>query len=86
MSAPVTISADMARLHLATLDLLLAAPGIDADTERRAKWLRMRLVEIAGATELSFDLIEARIAELLPAEAAHRLVPHERPRATSAGR
>lgn len=29
------------------LDLLLATPNIDEDTERRAEWLRMRLTDFA---------------------------------------
>jgi hypothetical protein len=76
-----SLSREQARAHIAVLDLLLATAGIDADTERRAQWLRLRLAEIAGVSMQGFDLIEARIAVLLPAEAARR---HERARQVAA--
>jgi hypothetical protein len=72
MSGLRTISPDLARAHVAALDLLLTTPGIDDDTERRAQWLRLRLVEIAGVAPRAFDMIEARIARLLPAEGLRR--------------
>jgi len=60
----------VARALAGQLDLLLAQPRLDADTERRARWLRLRLGEALG--ERAFDLIEARIALACPAEGARR--------------
>jgi len=72
MTAPRTISPELARAQIASLDVLLAVPSIDADTERRVRWLRMRLVEIADIPSGEYDLIEARIAALCPQEGARR--------------
>lgn len=44
---PTGVTAELARAIAPVLDLLLAQPGIDHDTERRTEWLRTRLVEIA---------------------------------------
>lgn len=66
MSPPTGIEPDQARAHIGVLNLLLAIPGIDDDTERRAKWLKLRLAELVPDEEArTFDFIDARIAELL---------------------
>lgn len=70
MSLPAGITADKARAHVALLNLLLATPGIDEDTERRARWLKLRLCEILPESEKPFDFVEARIAWLFGAAAA----------------
>lgn len=66
------ITSEQARAHVAVLDLLLATPAIDLDTERRAQWLRQRLLELSPGAPFSFDLIEAQIAMLCPAEGRRR--------------
>ena len=63
------ISIDQARAHVALLNLLLATPGLDDDTERRARWLKLRLCEILPEADRPYDFIDARIAWLLPAPA-----------------
>lgn len=65
--APTGITTDQARAHVAVLNLLLARPGIDVDTERRASWLKMRLTELLPEQERPFDFIDAQIACLLEA-------------------
>jgi len=71
MSHPAGISIEQARAHVALLNLLLAIPAIDDDTERRARWLKMRLCELLPEADRPFDFIDAKIAWLLlPAKAA----------------
>lgn len=65
--APTGITIDQARAHVAVLNLLLARPGIDPDTERRVCWLKMRLVELLPERERPFDFIDTKIACLLEA-------------------
>jgi hypothetical protein len=66
MSPPTGIDPDQARAHIGVLNLLLASPGLDDDTERRAQWLKLRLRELVPDQEARpFDFIDARIAELL---------------------
>jgi hypothetical protein len=70
MSSPVGITEDQARAHVAVLDLLLAAPGLDVDTERRVRWLRMRLCELVADADRPFDFTDAKITWLLAQGAA----------------
>jgi hypothetical protein len=66
MSPTAGISCDQARAHIGVLNLLLATPGLDRDTERRARWLRLRLAELVpDAVERETDFLDARIAWLL---------------------
>lgn len=66
MASPTGISIPQARAYLGLLNLLLAIPGLDDDTERRARWLKLRLLEIVPDAEARhFDFIDARIALLL---------------------
>jgi hypothetical protein len=44
---PTGITPELARAIVPVLDLVLATPRLDTDTERRTTWLRMRLVELA---------------------------------------
>ena len=69
MSHPAGITIDQARAHVAALNLLLSARGIDDDTERRARWLKLRLCELIPESEQPFDFIDARIAWLMAGEA-----------------
>jgi hypothetical protein len=63
------ITAEVARAFVPLLDLLLATPAIDADTERRIAWLRLRLVEIGGLPVVKApDLMDLRIGEILSRE------------------
>lgn len=70
MTPPAGITADQARAHVAVLDLLLAAPLLDVDTERRARWLRLRLAELVPDASRPFDFTDAKIAWLLGQGAA----------------
>jgi hypothetical protein len=66
MSPPTGIDRDQARALLGVLNLLLAIPGIDHDTDRRAQWLKLRLQELVpNEAERTFDLTDAKIAWLL---------------------
>lgn len=65
MTPPIGISEDQARAHVAVLNLLLATPGIDEDTARRASWLKLRLCELLPEADRPFDFIDAKIAWLL---------------------
>lgn len=58
------ITIDQARAHVAALNLLLATRGLDDDTERRARWLKLRLCEILPEIERPFDFIDAKISIL----------------------
>jgi hypothetical protein len=70
MSEPVTgITVDQARAYVALLNLMLAIPRLDVDTERRATWLKLRLTEMLPEAERPFDFVDAKIAWLLPAPA-----------------
>ena len=64
-SALAGITVDQARAHVVALNLLLASRDLDEDTERRARWLKMRLCEILPETEHQADFIDARIAFVL---------------------
>lgn len=70
MSQPATlkpcgITVDQARAYVALLNLLLLCRGLDDDTERRARWLKLRLCELIPEAEKPFDFIDAKIAWLL---------------------
>lgn len=67
MTPPTGITEDQARAHVAVLDLLLASPALDVDTDRRARWLRLRLLELVpdAASVSPFDFTDAKIAWLL---------------------
>jgi hypothetical protein len=71
MSPPAGIAIDQARAHIGVLNLLLASPGLDLDTERRATWLKLRLRELVPEADADrpFDFTDARIAWLLSAGA-----------------
>lgn len=69
MSTPAGITVDQARAHVALLNLLLAIPGLDQDTVRRASWLKLRLTEILPEADRPFDFIDAKISWLLNAPA-----------------
>lgn len=66
MSPPTGVNEDQARAYVAVLDLLLASPALDVDTDRRARWLRLRLLELVpDAANRPFDFTDAKIAWLL---------------------
>jgi hypothetical protein len=66
MSPPTGIDRDQARAHIGVLNLLLASPGLDDDTGRRAQWLKLRLQErVPDEAERLPDFTDARIAWLL---------------------
>jgi hypothetical protein len=66
MSPPTGIERDQARALIGKLNLLLSIPGIDDDTERRARWLKLRLQElVSNEEERTPDFIDARITWLL---------------------
>lgn len=69
MSRPTGIAEDQARAHVAVLNLLLARADIDADTERRARWLKLRLCELLPEADRPFDFVDAKIAWLLAGSA-----------------
>jgi|GEM_PF-6759192 len=64
---PRGLPAELARAIVPLLDLVLCAPGLDDDTERRTTWLRMRLAEIAPemAPPLVPGIIDMRAEQLL---------------------
>lgn len=70
MSPPTGIDRDQARAVIGVLDLLLASPALDLDTERRAEWLKQRLQEVIPDEVVQpFDSVDAQIAWLLSGRA-----------------